>query len=326
MAIGEVLVRQLGLDYRLLVPLLYYQGADKPVHRLSRDVSLHYELDPNAKADFGAGRLVSINSFGFRDRERNQKKPSGVFRIFCIGASNTYGAAVSDDQTYPRQLERLLDRKYSGSFEVWNAGVSAYVLSQNVEIAETILREYSPDLLIFQLSNYGRRPFLWGQPFARYFEEDPALYAENLRFLPFRYSAVESALMAHWRFYRASILGINRLWLSAFGPAVPIFPEEDEFNQRSFRRFYEEYERKLPILLLVPPGIVSLDESLRALNVKTIDLRNRLPRVHESDYEKIHPPGYVYSWYAREIMSSLEAYGLIPADAASRASDGLAGR
>ncbi len=65
---------------------------------------------------------VSINSLGFRGPEITREKPEGMFRIVALGASTTYGIYVSDEYTYPYQLEKKLDEKFgSDKIEVINA-------------------------------------------------------------------------------------------------------------------------------------------------------------------------------------------------------------
>lgn len=160
LALGEAVTAFFDLDTRLLGKLLYYQNADNEVHRLSEDPALHYELKPGASAVYKNNRVVTINSLGFRDPPRSRIKPPGTTRIICLGSSNTYGALVQNGQTYPAALEKLLNSRLAGKYEVWNGGVSAYVIPQDLAAAAKAVREYSPDLLIFHLQNCGRRPFL----------------------------------------------------------------------------------------------------------------------------------------------------------------------
>jgi len=66
------------------------------------------------------------NSLGFRGKEIVLPKPSGEFRIACLGGSTTYCAGVEDpQQTYPARLEHeLQSRGYSAT--VINAGGCLY--------------------------------------------------------------------------------------------------------------------------------------------------------------------------------------------------------
>ena len=310
MTVSELMLASSGLDMKLLKPLLYYQGADLAVHRTSRNVVMHYELRPNSKARVAQVRTVSVNSLGFRGAERAKAKPKGVFRIVCIGGSNTYGN-VNDAETYPAQLEKLLNAAQPGRYEVWNAGLSASVLTQNVEQARNILNDYSPDMLLFQISNAGRRAFLFDEPFEYYFQNDPGLYAENLYFPPFGRNRVHLTLMRHWRLYRTAIIAVNHLRRYAAHREQDHSPEADGFNLAAMNDFCARYQAKIPIILLYYPGLLPEHPS-DPMGLRTIVLADKLPARHPPDYDELHPPAYVYSWYARMIMESLRKYGVLP--------------
>lgn len=305
------------LDARLLAPVLYYQGADRPLHRLSADAALHYELVPGSSAVFGT-RRVTINALGFRGPERSARKPAGVFRIVCLGASNAYGAAVGDDETYPALLERELNGPRGTRYEVWNAGVSAYVLAQNAAAARAIVERFSPDLLIFQTANFGRRTFLAGQPFERYFEEDPGLYAENLPYpAAIRGTRWHAALMRRWRLYRALVIAYNRLRLPRSqneGAWDPVLPENDRYNAEAFAEFLRRLRGRVPVALLLRAGVAAgeRDERLESAGLPFLDLETMLPAGADPAYREIHPPARVYAWYARALAAFLRRERLVP--------------
>lgn len=311
LVLAEGLIAWTNLDNRLLGELLYYQGGDVEVYRASEDIALHYELKPGASAVFPVNRKVTVNSLGFRDPPRRAAKPAGVIRIICLGSSNTYGPQVNNDQTYPARLERLLNKRSPGKYEVWNAGVNAYVIPQTVAAARRILAEYSPDLLIFQMNNGGRRPFLLDQPFKRYFDGDPGLYLENLRF------GWPRALnfLRRWRLLRAVVFYVNRLSVSRDYNGY----EQDRNtvlsagSVQSFREFYAENKGKVRMALLTAPEGDWVDRALAPLDIPAIRLAERLPAGHDPDFDKIHPPARVYAWYAAEMLSALERRGLLPA-------------
>jgi lysophospholipase L1-like esterase len=68
---------------------------------------------------------VRINSHGFRGRDFGVEKPAGVVRVVTLGGSSTFGFGVGDDETYPAQLERVLNQRSGGAprYEVVNFGV-----------------------------------------------------------------------------------------------------------------------------------------------------------------------------------------------------------
>jgi hypothetical protein len=299
--LAEAFLAATSLDMRLLAPLLYYQTADVAVCRPSRNIALHYENAPGARLKrAGPGPVsISINALGFRGIERVERKPKGVVRVVCFGGSNTFGALVDDDQTYPAYLERELNRGSPRRYEVWNAGVHAYTLAQDVAAAREVVARYDPDVLIFQIGNPGRRPFLKGE-FRRYFEVDPALYHENLVW-PASPGSAHDFLMSRWRLYRAVVVSVNRLlpgWLR-------LGPQPDALNHAALRQFARADAGRAAVMVLSYPGYKP-DLGLLPPSAPVLDLGSRLPPGASHEYRNIHPPARVYAWYARELASFLE--------------------
>ncbi len=74
-------------------------------------------------------------------RSNGQPQPQRP-EILAVGDSFTYGDQVSDDQTWPAALERLMGRP------VINAGVFGYGLDQTVLRAEMLIGRSVPDTLV----------------------------------------------------------------------------------------------------------------------------------------------------------------------------------
>ncbi len=73
----------------------------------------------------------------------------GVYRVLCVGDSITYGFNVDGDETYPRQLEALLERRYPGRrFEVINAGVPGWSWIQGRRYLELEGLALRPDVVV----------------------------------------------------------------------------------------------------------------------------------------------------------------------------------
>jgi lysophospholipase L1-like esterase len=106
-------------------------------------------LRPDVKTVI-AGRTVTINSLGYRGKEIELNKPSGTYRIACLGGSTTFDTNVSsDEKTWPSQLESLLRREYSPRpIEVINAGVGGYTSLESLIQLETRVLDLSPDLVV----------------------------------------------------------------------------------------------------------------------------------------------------------------------------------
>lgn len=114
-----------------------------------------FEYDRNKvfrlKANY-RGKSVKTNSFGFRSPEIKTKKDRGVVRIAAIGDSITFGDEVSEDQTYSRNLERMLNEKVKQfRFEVINCGAPGNSPFQEYyDLQRTLI--FEPDIVIIQFT------------------------------------------------------------------------------------------------------------------------------------------------------------------------------
>jgi lysophospholipase L1-like esterase len=125
------------------------------IHKASRVFG--WEHIPGASGVGSTGSYIRINSEGFRDTNHSQNKQAGVQRIMVIGDSFTFGKGVNLEETYAKQLERLL-RDANFSCEVMNCGVIGYVMWQNLEVLKRKALSYQPDLVILGvfLNDIGR--------------------------------------------------------------------------------------------------------------------------------------------------------------------------
>jgi len=87
----------------------------------------------------------SINRLGWRDKERMIERQPGKIRIAVLGDSFTEGAAVNDDETFTRQLEKLLGED---KVEVLNFGLSSIGTAQEEILYERVVAEYQPDVVL----------------------------------------------------------------------------------------------------------------------------------------------------------------------------------
>lgn len=115
------------------------------IHRASP--ALAWELIPKSSGIGKLGELYEVNSAGFRDVEHSLKKKPGVSRIMVIGDSFTFGMGVNLEDTYPKQLERFLNRA-NVTCEVINCGVIGYNMWQHYEMLERKVLPNNPDLVI----------------------------------------------------------------------------------------------------------------------------------------------------------------------------------
>lgn len=72
----------------------------------------------------------------------------GAVRILAVGDSHTFGTNVADEESYPAQLQRLLDEARPGRFSVVNLGVPGMSSTQvRRRLADNVAR-YEPELVI----------------------------------------------------------------------------------------------------------------------------------------------------------------------------------
>jgi len=82
------------------------------------------------KAEFKTS--ISINSLTLRDRPFDKKDLELEHRILVLGDSHTIAAEVSNDDTWPNKMEKLLFPTGTDG-TIYNAGVSGYNVGQYLE-------------------------------------------------------------------------------------------------------------------------------------------------------------------------------------------------
>jgi lysophospholipase L1-like esterase len=65
---------------------------------------------------------IQTNRLGFRDDEFEERPGPGELRILAVGDSFTFGSGVQGEDTWPQQLERMLQRRSASNVQVINAG------------------------------------------------------------------------------------------------------------------------------------------------------------------------------------------------------------
>lgn len=116
------------------------------LHIRSNNPVLVYELRPNARV----GNLIYINSYGFRDKEFSKEKDINTFRILVIGDSISFGWGLKIEDTYPKQLEQMLNVQppCNMNYEVLNLSVGGYNALQEAELLKTKALQFYPNLVI----------------------------------------------------------------------------------------------------------------------------------------------------------------------------------
>jgi len=125
---GEIL-----LSIFVPTPIIWLHPQASFIHH----PKLIHKLKPNQQA-FTHSFPVVTNSYGLRNEEFAIKASADTFRILCLGDSLTFGNGVRIEDTYPKQLESMLNSDGKRKYEVINGGVPAYDTWAEV----TYFREY----------------------------------------------------------------------------------------------------------------------------------------------------------------------------------------
>jgi len=341
MLIAEMIVRVLDVEDDYLRALIPVQAADPEVHRESADPSLLYTLRPGASLvdrprNDGTpflGRRIGIGEAGYRLPDHPLERPQGVFRIAALGGSNTYGAMVSDEQTWPAELERVLHERGYPQVEVFNLGVSGYELTQKLRQAELELERLRPDLWLIQIANGGPRYVLLDSDVLGRVRSQPQLLDEFLPELtPGEGAALlagPSRLVSVLRF--AALLSgrglqLDQILMGEGGASRGITAEVEALgvpyrSQRgleALQRFEASPAGEVPLLFLetpmpAPPWQLEL---ARDRLIRLSDHADSAPDL--ASLQTIHPKANAYRWYAEAIATELQNREGIGLSASSR--------
>jgi lysophospholipase L1-like esterase len=148
----SVLIGLLIFELFIRVSGLWVKDAyDKRTYFTESNISgVPYILKPNIHAVWAKTDIIT-NFDGIRDRREFGDKNRNTFRILSIGDSITFGFGIDQDETYPKQMEYLLN-KYKKSdkiYEVINAGISGFNASDEANLLEYLNSKYKPDLILW---------------------------------------------------------------------------------------------------------------------------------------------------------------------------------
>jgi hypothetical protein len=130
------------------------------------DPLLPYGLRADVDTYYNGGTFRT-NAHGFRGRDVSEQKPAGVVRVVVLGSSYSLGQGVDQEDTYPAQLERLLNESLPGRYEVLNLAVPNHRLPEMLRVYETTARRFDPDLILVEFYDDYLRGYrdLLPQPF-----------------------------------------------------------------------------------------------------------------------------------------------------------------
>jgi lysophospholipase L1-like esterase len=137
--------------------ILVTEGSDKNLSFVY-DYDLLYYNEPlrsvqNTFQNVRPCRYVT-NSYGFReDKEIPNYRSDNEFRILCVGDSSTFGITVDQTQTYPAQLQSILNARNSGGrkYQVINGGCAGFTSFQALRFMERWVPRLKPDMIIYSI-------------------------------------------------------------------------------------------------------------------------------------------------------------------------------
>jgi lysophospholipase L1-like esterase len=150
------LVGEIFLAFFLPNPIIWLDPQESYIYH----PKLMHRLKPNQRA-FTHSFPVTTNSHGLRTGEFPLKRNSHTFRILCLGDSLTFGNGVRTQETYPQQLEAMLNSERNlKRVKVINAGVPAYDTWQEAIYLREYGLQFSPDVVIigFYVNDITPRP------------------------------------------------------------------------------------------------------------------------------------------------------------------------
>ena len=96
---------------------------------------------------------LRIGGYLLSKKEDLKEARSEDFNIICLGDSFTYGISTENSDTYPAQLERMLNAAHlSRNFKVFNLGVPGSNSSQQLKYLKSIFSKYKNINLVIVLT------------------------------------------------------------------------------------------------------------------------------------------------------------------------------
>lgn len=117
------------------------------IHRQSSNPELVFELIPNSSVAQD-GVMYTINGDGLRDSQTYSLPKSENFRVAAVGDSFTFGMALPLKDTWPKQLEKIIQSKSDLTSRVYNFGIMGYDTIQEIELIKSKVLPYKPDLIV----------------------------------------------------------------------------------------------------------------------------------------------------------------------------------
>ena len=96
--------------------------------------------------------IMTINSWGMRDKEYKRRKPPSTFRIAVLGQSHVLGSGVPQSEVFEALVESRLneipDRKFE-SYEILNFAIPGCSHTRQAHLVQDRVLDLDPDVIIY---------------------------------------------------------------------------------------------------------------------------------------------------------------------------------
>ena len=143
--------------------IVLFLGTQESDLMLDFDAQRFWKLKPNIVIEdsnntFWQGRVS--NSLGYRCPEFTLKKEPNTIRVVCFGDSSTFGIGAKMEDTWPSQLQTMLQTEGSSltsaelpRYEIINAGVPGYTSYQGLQYLRQEIDRLQPDVVMASYAN-----------------------------------------------------------------------------------------------------------------------------------------------------------------------------
>lgn len=177
-AVAALLTLEIGLRlltdapdaqrFQQINEIVMFLGTQPSDLMLDFDSQRFWKLKPDIAINDPANTFwqgTVSNSQGYRSPEFSLAKPPGALRIVCFGDSSTFGIGSRMEDTWPHQLQLMLERANSsrvalsdqpaprGTVEVINAGVPGYSSYQGLQHMRQEIDRLDPDIVMASYAN-----------------------------------------------------------------------------------------------------------------------------------------------------------------------------
>lgn len=110
----------------------------------------NFRYQPFGKGVYG-DEPFQLNQWGHRSPPIDKAKPPGVKRVLVLGGSHPFGMYADQSHIYSTALQRMLDERARGAWQVINAASPGHTTFQGLQYLLHRGLEFSPDVVVFDL-------------------------------------------------------------------------------------------------------------------------------------------------------------------------------